>query len=91
MRQGLALALVHVHATVHELGQSLDGVADGLDLVVDQFLFCFLLHKSLYIPMWLRTILAMVIPKPTINTRVMKDRMMIQLKRLIDACHPPWA
>jgi hypothetical protein len=62
-----------------------------LDLVVDQLLFRFLLHKSLYIPMWLRTILAMVIPKPTINTRVMKDRMMIQLKCLIDRCHPQLA
>ena len=38
--------MVHVNAIVDELVERLDGIADGLDLVVHQLLFLFLLHKN---------------------------------------------
>lgn len=47
MGQSLTLALVHIHSIVDELVERLDGITDGLDLVIDQLLLLFLFHKSL--------------------------------------------
>ena len=42
---GIALLLIQVHATVQELIEPVDAVADGLDLIRDQLLFLFLFHR----------------------------------------------